>query len=398
MKLTRQLRQKLTRVTSGGRYIPEIDGLRFLAILPVVLFHVRNFLLVKTGSSYTIAPESDWLARLTAHGHYGVQLFFVISGFVLALPFAAHSLQGAPAVKLRDYYLRRLTRLEPPYVLCLLICFGLFVLAGKDSIRNLLPHLLAGLLYSHSLVYGKHNVLNLITWSLEVEIQFYLLVPLLAKLLTIQRKALRRTLLVIICLLLAATQFLFFPAEGRLAMSVLNFLQYFLVGFLLADVYLCDWHEAPLQQLRWDLLWLVGWPLLLLSFEWPVLMPLLLPFFIFWLFYAVFRGVYVRRLLRWPVLSVIGGMCYSIYLIHFQVISIVGRLFPAPVISDRFFINYLLALPILLFVLLIGSVLYFYFVEKPCMKKDWPRRLKFKLREMVAPDAGLEKSAVTTPE
>jgi peptidoglycan/LPS O-acetylase OafA/YrhL len=398
MKLTQQLRRKLSRVTSSGRYIPEIDGLRFLAIMPVLLFHVRNFLLVKSGSFYASGPETDPLARITSHGHYGVQLFFVISGFVLALPFAAQYLQGATPVKLKNYYLRRLTRLEPPYIACMLICFGLFIWIGKESARDLFSHLLAGLFYSHSIVYGQHNPLNLITWSLEVEIQFYLLMPLLAMLLKVKRKAVRRSLLVLLSMMLVVCQALYFPAEGRLAMSIFNYLQYFFIGFLLADIYLCDWMENPSRGLRWDLLALVGWPLLLVLMEWPNLTALALPFFIFWLFYAVFRGVYVRRILIHPLLTVIGGMCYTIYLIHFQVISLGGRLFSPLLISDRFFINYMIELPLYLFMILSASVIFFYFIEKPCMKKGWPRRLLSRLQGWAMSRPELEKSVLPTTE
>lgn len=366
--------------------------------MPVVLVHIRNFLLVKTGASYALPPETDWLARLTAHGQYGVELFFVISGFVLALPFAAHYLQAAPAVKLKGYYLRRLTRLEPPYVLCLLLCFGLFVLIGKGSPQHLFPHLAAGLLYSHNLVYGTSNILNLVTWSLEVEIQFYLLVPVLVKLFTIRGKARRRGVLIFICLVSVIIQTLFFPADGRLELSILNFIQYFLIGLLLADVYLCDWNEVPRQQLRWDVVSLIGWPLLLWLFEWPRVTALLMPFMLFGLYYSVFRSVYVRHLLTRPLLTVIGGMCYTIYLIHIQVISFGGRLFPSLKISDHFFINFLIQLPLFLFMIGIMSVIYFVCVERPCMRRDWPTRLRLKLRALVMPQTKLDKPVVRTIE
>ena len=388
----------LSRVTTSGRYIPEIDGLRFLAIMPVVLVHVRNFLLVKNEISPVAVAETDWLAHLTAHGHYGVQLFFVISGFVLALPFAAHALQAAPPVRLKSYYLRRLTRLEPPYVLCLLICFGLFIVIGKASAVELLPHLATGLTYSHSLVYGTHNPLNLVTWSLEVEIQFYLLVPALALLFNIRRKAYRRAWLVFICVVAVTMQGFLMPAESRLSLSILNFLQYFLMGFLLADVYLCDWNEAPVYHRRWDVVSFAGWPLLLLLFEWPRATAIVLPFLLFWLYYAGFRGVYFRYLLTRPLLTVTGGMCYTIYLIHFQVISFVGRLFPPVRVSSRFFINYLFLLPAFLVIIGSASVVYFVCVEKPCMRRDWPQRLREKLQSWMMPKTEIEKPVASPVE
>jgi peptidoglycan/LPS O-acetylase OafA/YrhL len=69
----------------------------------------------------------------------------VISGFILGLPFAAHYLKGKRAVPLRPYFLRRLTRLEPPYIINLLICFTLLVLVDGASVRTLLPHFGASL-------------------------------------------------------------------------------------------------------------------------------------------------------------------------------------------------------------------------------------------------------------
>lgn len=397
MSFSKILKNKLGRVTSSGKYIAEIDGLRFLAIVPVVLFHVRNHLLVKTAGLYAVSPETEWSARLTSHGYYGVHLFFVISGFVLALPFAAHYLQGKSPVTLKQYYLRRLTRLEPPYIIWLLICFGLFVIARKGSARELSPHLTAGLFYVHSIVYGTHNVLNLVTWSLEIEIQFYLLMPLLAKVFTLRDKVRRRSLITTAIVALIIIQSLFFDG-GRLSLSILNFLQFFLVGFLLADVYLLDWNERPTQQLRWDVVSLFGWPAFVLLLGWPDWSHILLPFLIFWLYYSVFRGVYSRRLLTLPIITVIGGMCYTIYLIHFQLISFAGRLFMPIKVSDHFFINYLLTLTVFLPFLIIASICYFFYVEKPCMQRDWPRRLRFKLRALFRNQNKLDKLIVPSSD
>ena len=71
---------RLRRITSSGDYIPEIDGLRFVAILSVVLYHLYGFL-PNSGAGLPLQPA-------VSHGYRGVNLFYVISGFVLALPFA----------------------------------------------------------------------------------------------------------------------------------------------------------------------------------------------------------------------------------------------------------------------------------------------------------------------
>lgn len=386
--------QRLRRVTSSGQYIAEIDGFRFLAITPVVLVHLRNYMVVKSTGLYSSSPEANWLARLTAHGHYGVELFFVISGFVLGLPFASHYLKGKKAVRLRDYFLRRLTRLEPPYIVCMLLCFGLFLFLGKGSAAELSRHAVAGVFYVHSLVFGNLNPLNLLTWSLEVEIQFYLLVPLLARLFGIRGKVFRRLTLATLILMLVLAQPLV-PADAlRFKLSIANYLQYFLAGFLLADVYVADWDGMPTRHWQWDLLSLVGWPALILSFEHANLTHYLLPWALPVLFYSAFRGVYFRRLLTLPFITIIGGMCYTIYLIHFQLLSLVGKYRPPIMISDNFAVNFIPELLVFLPVLAVFTIIYFSLIERPCMQKDWPKRAVAKLREIVNREAKVKSPDV----
>jgi len=119
----------LRRITSSGRFVPEVDGLRFVAIASVVLYHLHGFVLANR-----VAPDvRDSIRVVAEHGYRGVNLCYAISGFILGLPFAAHHLHGGPPVPLRPYFLRRLTRPGPPYIVNLLICFALLVLAGASS-------------------------------------------------------------------------------------------------------------------------------------------------------------------------------------------------------------------------------------------------------------------------
>lgn len=390
MSLSNAIIQKLRRVTSSGQYIAEIDGLRFLAIAPVVLIHLRNYMLVKSSGLYTGAPQNSWVARLTAHGHYGVELFFVISGLVLGLPFASHYLRGKKPVLLKQYFLRRLTRLEPPYIVCMLLCFVLFLFLGKGTASELAPHAGAGLFYVHSLVFGSSNPINLLTWSLEVEIQFYLLVPILARLFGIRGKAFRRLTVLTLILVLVVCQPLIPVDAMRVKLSLANYLQYFLAGFLLADIYVSDWNGAPDHHWKWDVLSIIGWPALILSFARPSLAHYFLPFALLALFYSAFRGVYFRRLLTLPVITVIGGMCYTIYLIHFQLLSLVGKYRSPIMLTDSFAWNFLPELLLFLPVLAVFTVTYFCLIEKPCMQKDWPKRAMNKLREIANRGSKLE--------
>ena len=370
---------RLRRVTSSGRFIPEIDGLRFVAIATVVGYHLMGYLLEK-GQSFSGDPARAWTVRLLEHGNSGVQLFFVISGFILALPFASHHLAGARPVSLRRYFLRRLTRLEPPYVLSMLLFFALLAVYVRQNISALVPHLAASLLYVHNLVYGAGSTINPVAWSLEVEIQFYVLVPLLAQLFAIRRATIRRG--VVLALIVAALLFqLVFvtPDRFRLERSILNYLQFFLFGFLLADVFLVEWGGAPAPSREWDLVSLVGWPLLFLLWTNAAASRWLFAPLAFLLYCAAFRGALSRRLFGNPWITTIGGMCYTIYLLHYQVISFVGRHTlhwrMASGFDAEFLWQALLILPIVLGV----SAVYFALIERPCMRPDWPQRLVAKI-------------------
>jgi peptidoglycan/LPS O-acetylase OafA/YrhL len=186
-------------------------------------------------------PAAGWLAATLYRGWFRVDLFFVISSFVISLPFASHHLESAPPVRLRNYYLRRLTRLDPPLIICVTICFAPFVAARGLNFKELLPHYLATATYTHNIVYRSFSPINPVTWSLEVEIQFYLIAPLIAHIFSVNRWA-RRALLIT---LMACASVLQAALRVIDTINVLQFMQFFLTGFLLADIYVADWKRAP---------------------------------------------------------------------------------------------------------------------------------------------------------
>ena len=373
----------LSRITTPGReFIPQIDGLRFVAILTVIAFHVRIIGLFHLGYPQT-EPATDLVNQFIAAGHYGVMLFFVVSGFVLALPFAREHLALGKKISLRDYFLRRLTRMEPPYVIHLALLFLLCVFVyhrlashqvfyGEQGwLAYAVSHIGASLVYANGFIFHVHPYPNMVLWSLEIEVQFYLLAPLLAKIFLVQPRWFRRGILFLI---VAVAPFIAgkYSAHYFVWASLLGNLHYFLAGFLLADFYLAGELRPAKKHLAWDAVFVfsvaaVAW----INFHdaWNFLLP--------WILLAgcvaTFLGSAMSRVLGWPWLTTIGGMCYTIYLYHLLVISSMFRV-TLPLQTHRLWLDLLIQFAVMLPVIIGVSAILFVLCERPFMRRDWPAR------------------------
>jgi len=339
----------LSRITSNGNFIPEIDGLRFIAIAAVVAFHIYEYLISRTG----LVPLGAVFGTALMHGQRGVPLFFVISGFILGRPYAEHYLCGLPVQTKREYYLRRLTRLEPPYLLAIVAVF--LGLAAFSSDRGL-PHLLASLVYLHNFIYGAPNPFFGLAWSLEIEVQFYCLIPAFAMVYKLPHPWRRA---VLIACMSAGTLHLM-PMSTRLSLSIVGWIQCFAAGMLLADLYADGWSKR--QSWVFDLLSIVLWPAIFLMSDASAWVAV--PVFALVIYVAAFRSILFNRFFTSPVISIIGGMCYTIYLVHYPMISIAGKVASEPLAITLIAVTAIAT----------ASLVFFIFIERPCMNKRWPQR------------------------
>jgi peptidoglycan/LPS O-acetylase OafA/YrhL len=157
----------LTEGKTASRYRPDIDGLRAVAIIAVIINHFDE--------------------RLLPSGYLGVDIFFVISGFVITSSLASHAKESF-ADFLLGFYARRVKRLLPALIVFVLISAFLICLFDPDpgiSLRTGTASLfgLSNLFLLHQAVdyFAESTELNIFThtWSLGVEEQFYLIFPFL---------------------------------------------------------------------------------------------------------------------------------------------------------------------------------------------------------------------------
>ena len=361
---------RFRRITSGFTYIPEIDGIRFLAIASVFLFHLAGDVLRHSKPGYRLILRDNGVFVVSQCLNFGVPMFFVLSGFVLALPFASQYLKGAARVSKKRYYLRRLTRLEPPYLIALILFFFIKLMGGRGQLAALLPHFGASALYLHNIIYGRPSDINFVAWSLEIEVQFYLIAPLLAlALYRVKFSLLRRLLLVAVCLASSGLACLF---RGSADLSLIGQLPYFVAGFLLADLFLVTGLRNI--HLLWDAVFALAVPLVVLEIRSGWMLIFAAPISLCLAYYAAFHSVWVGRFLRNSIVSAMGGMCYSIYLIHNYVIAVCGmyteRWTATLPFTARLGVQILLIGPVVLF----SSGVFYLLIEQPCMGPDWPAR------------------------
>jgi len=382
------LNDKLTRVTSNNRFLPEIDGLRFAAIMSVLVFHLHGLYFSKHQASWAGGGVVGFFNHMVFQGYFGVQLFFVISGFILCLPMAEHNLLRQGQWSLKKYLLRRVTRLEPPFIANLLIMAAIQLLVAPDRWRGI-ERFLSASTYTHMFFYGHPSEINWASWSLEIEVRFYLTAPLLACVFLLRPRWLRVGLIfgAIVALTLL-------PYNER---TLTSQLRYFLVGFLLVDMYLVDWRGQPAKSRLWDIVGACTWLSLpfCIADAWA-----LTPVWLLVCYVAVFRGQVLSRIFAYRWITAVGGMCYTIYLYHNTMISWLerwGRQFSeaigtsglgwlvSPIQMDRLAPMDLLKGVVLLAIVLVVSSLLFVALEKPFMRRDWPQRLWGFAKRLFAP-------------
>ncbi len=405
-RLGRRVRGWLVRETSTGRYFPEIDGLRFVAVLLVILYHVNGYLVVKCRDRFDAGFEQSWLYRFVLHGDMGVQLFFVISGLVLGIPFAASARGHGSGVSIGQYFKRRITRLEPPYIIALVVSLGLLIGVRGESFSTLWPHLLASIGYVHGIAYHKYSVISTVAWSLEIEVQFYVLMPLLGLVYFIHHARSRR-LMMCAGLFIAAyfeqsrIDVLCIAANGAYVrpfggLFIYNQLHYFLVGLLLADLWTNEWRHPERRQRAWDVAAVIGWLCIAIAAVAQVPHHIVLPPAIFMAYAGCLRGSWAKWLVTRPPVFIIGGMCYTIYLYHFIVIGLLGRVVVRVGSSGLYAVDLVLyAVSMFTGIVVICSVLFLLF-ERPFMNRHWPSDTLAWLRRRVEWIPRL--SAVGTPK
>lgn len=201
-------------------HIKILDFLRGIAALAVVLFHF--------GSSVLYTVRDNYFSPILEYGTYGVQVFFVISGFVI--PFSMYNSN----YKITHYFkslTKRIVRINPPYYVAILLSFVLYYSAilivnrpieGMNWPGTSFLAILGNLTFTSTFL--KTGWYNPVFWTLALEFQFYILIGLLLPLIV----RLNKIIVVILITLLLTLNFFGIP----FFFSVASFFVFGIILFL----------------------------------------------------------------------------------------------------------------------------------------------------------------------
>lgn len=175
----------MTIITNEKLYFKNLDSIRFIAALFVVLSHV-----VRPSYQYLPIKNTLWekLLNTISNGGIGVSIFFVLSGFLITYLLIT-DYESNSKISLKNFYIRRILRIWPLYFLVVGFSFLIYPflrsLIGVNHLldSNFLYHLTflsnIDLIHIQKLGNGNDILSQNITWSVSVEEQFYLFWPLI---------------------------------------------------------------------------------------------------------------------------------------------------------------------------------------------------------------------------
>ena len=161
--------------TGTQRRYAALDGLRGIAALTVFSIHVWIYQLPNT----VVLKRDSWEKMVLFEGRVAFVMFFVLSGYLLYRAFARSALGRGEPVNVRSYLFRRGARILPAYYVAILGTLALLYAAGDVPGRRLVDTGDLPVFFLFGQNYSGETLLklNAATWTLAVEVAFYLLLP-----------------------------------------------------------------------------------------------------------------------------------------------------------------------------------------------------------------------------
>ncbi len=352
------------------KYRPDIDGLRAIAVISVVIYHA-NFKIIFGDNEYNILPG----------GYLGVDIFYVISGYLIT-----HLILDSINNKnfsFLDFYERRARRLLPAlFVVIIMSLVAGYLLMLPTQFKNLSNSAISSLFFlSNFYFYFSDNYFAdasalkplLHTWSLSIEEQFYLFFPPVLYFLYLKNKKINFTFIFLIIFSLIFSQ------VGSIYFKELNFYNIISRVWELAfGALIAFFHVTNKMEKNYhtnNILLLISISLILIPFfifNKSTLHPSVLTIFSVLgtgmiIFFKNGEGL-IKNFLSSKPLVAIGLISYSLYLWHYPVLAF--KRIKSPNLSEFDKLEAVI-------LSLILSVISFFLIEKPFRNKKIVKRKNF---------------------
>jgi peptidoglycan/LPS O-acetylase OafA/YrhL len=353
------------------KYRPEIDGLRTVAVLSVIIYHAE---FIGGGN------------KLLSGGFLGVDIFFVISGFLIT-SIIMNEFHKTGTISIPNFYQRRARRLLPALLAVMLASLPVaWVILPPEQLIEYAKSLLSSLAFGSNFFwnynlqqYGAESALLkpfLHTWSLAVEEQYYIVYPIM---LLAMHKWCRSyvTVLMLAGFLLSLQYAEWMTATDRsfsFYMLPTRFWE-LLAGGLLANILLLHPKKGNGALLNKTMpalgFYLIVYSVFFIDFDkhnhpgFVTLLPVLGTVLIIWF---ANKNELITQILSSKAFVAIGLISYSLYLWHYPVFAF-GRM-----VSSS---NGLIAKIIWITLAFLASIASYYFVEKPLRNKQTSRNRRF---------------------
>ncbi len=329
------------KLTEKSR-IEVLDFLRGIAALGVVFHHFFSIL------------EPGLLRSASFYGQLGVQVFFVISGFII--PYSLYR-SGYQLRNFGTFVLKRIVRLDPPYIVTIVIIIALGVLSWyfpfqKDLVFQVsLPQVLLHFAYIN--VFFGYPWLSDVFWTLAIEFQYYLLIGLMFPLIFSKSLAVR---------------LLSFAGLGSLAFIITSsaFIFFYIFLFFMG-ILTCQLKVGLIGRRLYALLLIVSIALALVTTGFPATIAGV---------GAVAAILFLR--MKYAVFTFLGSISYSLYLIHSPIgkraLNVFVRIAEPGSQGTK-----LLVIAAATGVSIFAAYLLYRFVEKPA--QEWSSALRYRKRK-----------------
>jgi len=348
------------KLHSGIKYRKDIDGLRALAVLSVIIFHINP----------------HWIPG----GFLGVDIFFVISGYLITF-ILIKEVSTSKKIDIINFYKRRIKRIIPALLFVLIPTFIVgFILFSPDDFLSLLKSGVWGFFSAANIYFfssidtgyfstGSDQLPLLHLWSLGVEEQFYILWPFIVLFLLTYIDSIKKHILFIAIIFIISLVWaqLVIVSNHSFAYYMLPTRAWELLGG--ATVAFLVHKELSQNKVINEMMAFIGLLFIILSFIFvtesdPVPGIAALPTIIgasLLIFSGAFQATYVGRFLSLKAFVGIGLVSYSAYLWHWPILAFLRYSIIEIDASMAFFV--------LLLTFILATISYFY-IESPLRKNN----------------------------